>query len=184
MTVRCQPLNSSTQWIQRRPTKRRRMRRRSSCRQPRLPISVPRASTAISSPEGVTRFCSGTRRPGTSAAVARLPPGLDLPPMAGVVLGHHRGDIAERDRADAFLAAIAPPLLRRECPEASEIVLTRPAKRGQALGQRERAIGALPGDAGAVEVGEERVGLAQQTVDAQAVALALQVGQMPALLDR
>ena len=36
--------------------KARPMRRRSSCRQPRLPMSVPRDSVAISSPKGVTLF--------------------------------------------------------------------------------------------------------------------------------
>src|SRR5262245_57578836 len=128
------------------------MRRRSSCRQPRLPISVPRASTAISSPNGVTRFCSGTRSSGASVPVLRAPPGLDLAAMAGVVLGHHRGDVAERDGTDAFLAAVAPPLLHRELAEPGQILASRLAERGQTLGQRARAIGALAGDAGAVEV--------------------------------
>src|SRR5919198_3477333 len=35
------------------------MRPPSSCRQPRLPYTSPRAGWAISSPNGVTRFCSG-----------------------------------------------------------------------------------------------------------------------------
>src|SRR4051812_4027908 len=35
------------------------MRPASSCRQPRLPYTSPRAGSAISSPNGVTRFCRG-----------------------------------------------------------------------------------------------------------------------------
>src|SRR5262245_49836680 len=126
------------------------MRRCSSCRQPRLPMSVPRASTAISSPKGVTRFCSGTRTPGPSAPISRASPGLDLLAVPRVVLGHHRRDIAERDGADPFLAAVAPPLLRRERTEAGQVLAARVAESGQALGQRARAIGALTGDARAV----------------------------------
>jgi hypothetical protein len=54
----------------------------------------------------------------------------------------------------------------------------------QAFGQRARAIRALASEAGAVEVGEDRIDLAQQALDAQAIALALEIGEMPALLHR
>src|SRR5207248_2326989 len=61
ITWRCRPLNSSTQMIQRLTANARRIRCCASCRQPRLPMSVPRAGVAISSPNGVTRFWSGIR---------------------------------------------------------------------------------------------------------------------------
>src|SRR5262245_61717074 len=43
------------------------MRRPSSWRTPRLPISVPRSGKATTSEYGVTRFCSGTGLPPPSA---------------------------------------------------------------------------------------------------------------------
>ena len=59
MIERRLPRNSRTQTIHRLQAKARRMCWWLSCRQPRLPMRVPRDGVAISSPNGVTRFCRG-----------------------------------------------------------------------------------------------------------------------------
>src|SRR5438270_13095335 len=84
MTCRCRPLNSSRHTSQRLTCQERRMRPRSSCSRPRLPIIVPRSGTATISPNGVTRFCLGIERPPPKRLrpVPSLLLGADLPPPA------------------------------------------------------------------------------------------------------
>src|SRR5881409_1503315 len=91
MMLRRRPLNSSRQTIQRRLANGRTIRWVVSWRQPpRLPISVPRSGVAISSPNGVTRFCrgneSGGRRAWTRQPGRGIIPALMTQPFAGITV--------------------------------------------------------------------------------------------------
>ena len=63
MTLRCTPRYSQRQMIQALLVQRRvsNVRVAGSWMMPRLPMNMPRCSMATISPNGVTRFCSGTR---------------------------------------------------------------------------------------------------------------------------
>src|SRR6266849_798589 len=111
-------------------------------------------------------------------------PGIDFVAMPGVVLEHHDRDVAQRHRSDALLLAAPRPFRRRHARQRIDVVLARPRERSHAFAQRLLAILAALRRLRAVEVREQRIVFVQQPLDANAESFALQIGQMPYLLDR
>jgi hypothetical protein len=104
--------------------------------------------------------------------------------MGGVVLTHHAGDVGERDPADAFLRPRPLPRLRGQGPEEGEVGGPGGGEGREAFFERTAPVVALGGDAGSVEVGQVRLGFLPDPAEALAVALPLEVGQVPDLLDQ
>src|ERR1700674_2537419 len=111
-------------------------------------------------------------------------PGIDFVAMPGIVLEHHDRDVAQRHRSDALLLAAPRPFRRRHARQRIDVVLPRPRERSHAFAQRLLAILAALRRLRTVEVVEQRVVFVQQPLDANAESFALQIGQMPYLLDR
>ena len=87
-------------------------------------------------------------------APRRLEQGADLVRVGAVVLGHQPRDVRERDAADGLLV---PDRFHASAALAQASMLRRRAgERRETLGETARPIGALPGDAIAVEVRRER----------------------------
>ena len=128
--LRLLPLNSSRQIIQRVPWKCRRMCCCSSCRQPRLPVSVPRADVDTMELNGVTRFCLGIEPrapdwPHTTTGYVRALSDAARPRVvhAGIDVELVRDDVGLKDviqtlvlrnRHDLVLIAVVQLVLRAD----------------------------------------------------------------------
>src|SRR5262249_18444604 len=103
--------------------------------------------------------------------------------MGAVVLGHEARDVGERDAADALLRARALPVRARKAPKQLEVLRGRPREERQAAIPVLLVVGALAREPVPVEVRERRILLREDAADAEAEALALEVGQVPHVLD-
>src|SRR5262249_54984936 len=118
---------------------------------------------------------------GRSPRVSRRLPRANLVTVCGVVLGHHRRDIAEHDGPDALLRAAAHPGVGVQRAEGDDVRAARRTERGETGRERARGVVALARDSGAIEIRQLRLRLLQQAADARAIALALEIGEVPAL---
>jgi hypothetical protein len=100
-----------------------------------------------------------------------------------VVIGHHARQVLERDAAHAFLGSGPLPVRGREAAKQVEVLRAGAREERQRPGHVLVLITALAGHAVPVEVQERRRVLGEDATDAHAVTLALQVGEVPHVLD-
>ena len=103
--------------------------------------------------------------------------------VRAVVVGHHPRDVGERDSADALLGTGALPVGPTQVSERLEILTARPGEERQGPVEIPLLIRPFPGDPVPVEVRQHGILLGEDSANSEAEALALEVRQMPHVLD-
>ena len=99
------------------------------------------------------------------------------------MLGHHPRNVRELDAPDALLPSGALPVFGGNLPEPLEVARAGRREREESFGEIAPQVHALARDAIPFEVRKDRFVLRQQTADPDAVGLALEIGEVPDVLD-